>query len=310
MYNFGMPATTGSSVKVAPTICETAPTYSTSTTSVPTKSATERRPSITAPAQPLPSGSIFSTSMAPAAGSTSAVPRAMAAPQLAPQAMQGNPYMMGGYGGMYPPAQPYMQQDAYMQMPMAMAGYAGVMNNASATRTEGPTWLDTAKLLNLGSLISPSEIVAAAPTSDGPVTTVMLRNIPLKYIRETLLADIDARGFTNGYDFFYLPIDFHTGNCVGYAFISFVDPALVARFRAVYDGLQLSPDSVKICAVSNAKAQGKLKNIEQYRNSSVMSMEDRYQPVVFENGVRQPFPPPTRSLKPVKPRARNAPGAA
>merc|ERR1719253_435850 len=179
------------------------------------------------------------------------------------------PYMM--------PSMPFYGQNPYA-MPMA-AGTEGMR-------------------LELGSLI-PTNV--AAP---GAVTTVMLRNIPLKYNREGLLADLDERGFTCSYDFFYLPIDFHTGNNVGYAFINFADEATVARFRSTYNGLQLSADSAKICEVSDAKAQGKLKNIEQYRNSSVMNMEDRYQPVVFENGVRTEFPPPTRSLKPVKPRAR------
>jgi hypothetical protein len=207
-----------------------------------------------------------------------------------------NPYMQMGMGmpqadGVMPMGMPFMQMPgAYMQAPMYTApGQAAGAN---------PMQLD------LGSLITTQAAAPASWNSSGPTTTVMLRNIPLKYNREALLADLDARGFACGYDFFYLPIDFHTGNCVGYAFINFIDESTVARFRSTYNGLQLSADSAKICEVSDAKAQGKLKNIEQYRNSSVMNMEDRYQPVVFENGVRTEFPPPTRSLKPVKPRAR------
>lgn len=118
-----------------------------------------------------------------------------------------------------------------------------------------------------------------APSAfDETATTVMLRNIPVKYTREMVLADLDVRGFHGTYDFFYLPIDFQTGNTVGYAFINFVNVAETLRFRSVYNGLQLSPDSAKICEVSDAKAQGKDKNVEQYRNSSVMAMEDKYHP--------------------------------
>eukprot|EP00928_Gymnodinium_smaydae_P043971 TRINITY_DN2936_c0_g1_i1.p1 TRINITY_DN2936_c0_g1~~TRINITY_DN2936_c0_g1_i1.p1 ORF type:complete len:435 (+),score=77.50 TRINITY_DN2936_c0_g1_i1:123-1427(+) len=146
--------------------------------------------------------------------------------------------------------------------------------------------------------------VAGLKPGEEPFTTVMLRNIPVKYNREMMLADMDARGFVGAYDFFYLPIDFQTGNTVGYAFVNFVTPTEAARFRATYNGLQLSPDSTKICEVSLAKAQGKAKNVEQYRNSSVMSMEERFKPLVFENGIRVAFPPPTRSLKPVKPRVK------
>merc|ERR1712176_1699464 len=134
--------------------------------------------------------------------------------------------------------------------------------------------------------VMPARILnTSTASSSGAVTTVMLRNIPLKYNREAMLADLDARGFSYTYDFFYLPIDFHTGNNVGYAFINFLDENTVLRFRETYDGLQLSADSAKICQISNAKAQGQWKNVEQYRNSSVMNMEDRYQPVIFENGV-------------------------
>jgi len=146
---------------------------------------------------------------------------------------------------------------------------------------------------------------SGSPSSDlDGMTTVMLRNIPVKYNREMVLTDLDQRGFRGCYDFFYLPIDFHTGNTVGYAFINFVTPTETERFRATYSGLKLSPDSPKICEVVVAKAQGKAKNVEQYRNSSVMSMDERFHPVIFENGVRQPFPGPTRVLKPVKPRAK------
>merc|ERR1712224_885133 len=43
--------------------------------------------------------------------------------------------------------------------------------------------------------------LAAAPEQE-EITTVMLRNIPLKYNRDMLLADLNARGFTGCYDFF------------------------------------------------------------------------------------------------------------
>jgi len=206
--------------------------------------------------------------------------------------------------------QPMMMQgqpgQMFMAPPVPMPILQPVPNQAVGANFT-MTGADSTMRLELGSLI-PSGGGGAMPIpsggSAGPITTVMLRNIPLKYNREALLEDLDSRGFACTYDFFYLPIDFHTGNNVGYAFINFIDEPTVARFISVYRGLQLSADSAKICEVADAKAQGKLKNIEQYRNSSVMSMEDRYQPVVFENGVRQPFPPPTRSLKPVKPRAR------
>jgi len=283
-YSFGFPGM----ALPQPTISETAPATKTYT-------------------MPAAAPSVISAATAPATAST--YPAAAQAQAAAAQAaFAANPYFAGGYGGfggmpgmggMCAFPGPGGVPMAYMPVPMPGMGMPYMM----PPTTYGATALATGEgtRLELGSLI-PTQARAA-----GAVTTIMLRNIPLKYTRETLLADLDARGFPMTYDFFYLPIDFHTGNNVGYAFINFLDEAIVVRFRATYNGLQLSADSAKICEVSDAKAQGKLKNVDQYRNSSVMSMEDRYQPVVFENGVRQLFPPPTRALKAVKPRARGAP---
>lgn len=151
---------------------------------------------------------------------------------------------------------------------------------------------------------------AAFPPADDsePITTIMLRNIPLKYTRQTLLSDMDARGFRNQYDFFYLPMDFERKCSVGYAFINFTSPDIVVRFKSIYQGLQLATDSAKVCEVGNAKVQGKQKNIQYYRNSSVMGMDEEYQPVIFENGVRVPFPRPTQTPKPFRPRGSGAGG--
>lgn len=133
------------------------------------------------------------------------------------------------------------------------------------------------------------------------ITTLMLRNIPVTFNRESLLADFDARGFRGKYDFFYLPIDFQTDNNLGYAFINLGTPIYAEQFRSTYQGLALAGDrSKKICAVAPATTQGRAANVEYYRNSNVMSMEDKYQPLVFENGVRAPFPSPTKAVKPIR----------
>merc|ERR1719356_1272141 len=142
----------------------------------------------------------------------------------------------------------------------------------------------------------------------GPVTTIMLRNIPQRYNRDLLLEDMDERGFAGAYDFFYLPIDFSTTHSVGYAFINFISEAELARFKSVYAGLKLSDESPKVCEICEAKVQGKAGNLEYYRNSTVMGMDEKYHPVVLENGIRQPFPKPTRPLGPVQRRPPRAGG--
>lgn len=276
----------------------------------------------TAPATTIPEmNTLLGTHVAPTMVSGSGSPKARVISTTVgtagtTPAFTSAPYnQLSGMSG-YAPQQQSQQQSSspyYFTMPpMQMQGPPVVgMTEGNVTSTmpftNGGANDPSTQRLELGSLLPGGGVSTSVPEPrPGMVTTVMLRNIPLKYNREALLGDMDNRGFAYTYDFFYLPIDFHTGNNVGYAFINFIDEETVTRFKGIYNNLQLSADSAKICQVSEAKAQGKLKNIEQYRNSSVMNMEDKYQPVVFENGVRKPFPPPTRTLKPVKPRARAA----
>lgn len=136
-------------------------------------------------------------------------------------------------------------------------------------------------------------------------TTLMFRNIPNKYTREMLLNEISEKGFYGKYDFFYLPIDFRNRCNVGYAFINFVSHIDAALFRESFQGRQLKAfNSAKICEVTVAKVQGKDANIEQYRNSAVMNMDEKYHPLVFEAEKRVRFPAPTVGLRPYRPRAQ------
>jgi len=138
--------------------------------------------------------------------------------------------------------------------------------------------------------------------------TLMLRNIPVTFDRMTLMADFDTRGFRGAYDFFYLPIDFQTGNNLGYAFVNLSELKQAQRFRSVYQGLALAADrSKKVCAVADATTQGRAANVDYYRNSPVMRMEDKYHPIVLRNGVPEPFPAPTKTVKAMRLRSRKLP---
>lgn len=186
-------------------------------------------------------------------------------------------------------------------MPMPIQGMPAVQTQAQAQAQAQP--------IRLSSLITTEKATTAPPAappavtgskSQEPVTTVMLRNIPQKYDRETLLDVLNQTGFAGSFDFFYLPIDFSTTNSVGYAFINFISEAELARFRAAYVGKKLSEESPKVCEVCDAHLQGKDKNVDFYRNSTVMSMHEKYHPLLFENGARVTFPKPTRPLGPVQ----------
>lgn len=142
---------------------------------------------------------------------------------------------------------------------------------------------------------------------DGPTTTVMLRNLPQYFTRATLLELIDKHGFHGSYDFVYLPTDFNSQAGLGYAFVNMITPADAEKFWAHFDNFSSwLTDSDKVCSLGWSRPhQGLNALIERYRNSPVMheSLPDECKPMVFVDGVRVPFPPPTRHVKWPRPRS-------
>lgn len=137
-------------------------------------------------------------------------------------------------------------------------------------------------------------------------TTVMLRNIPNNYTRQFFIELLDAEGFACQYDFIYLPTDFKSRANLGYAFVNLTFPAAAQRFMKTFNGFSnwILP-SKKVCSVSwSGPHQGLQAHLERYRNSTVMhqAVPDAYKPVVFQDGVRVPFPAPTKRLR--EPRIR------
>jgi len=132
-------------------------------------------------------------------------------------------------------------------------------------------------------------------------TTVMLKNLPNNYTREMLLDLIDSEGFVGKYDFFYLPIDFRTHAALGYAFINLVSPEDANVFFCCLNGFsRWSLPSYKVCQVAwSCPHQGFESHIARYRNSPLMhgAVPDLYRPVLFCDGLRIPFPPPTKRVK-------------
>ena len=98
------------------------------------------------------------------------------------------------------------------------------------------------------------------------------------------------------YDFFYLPIDFKNRCNVGYAFISFLDPAFVAPFVREFEGQRWNNfNSDKVCSISYARIQGKAAMISRFQNSSLLEKDDEYRPLLFysdgpNKGKPEPFP--------------------
>lgn len=132
-------------------------------------------------------------------------------------------------------------------------------------------------------------------------TTLMMRNVPYMWTREKLLTLLDSKGFATSYDFVYLPIDFETAHSRGYAFVSLADPSHVANFIEKFEGFcdWQCEACKKECHVCWSDTQTLQSNILRYQNSAIMdpSVPDDYKPIILKDGVRIPFPKPTRELR-------------
>jgi len=141
-------------------------------------------------------------------------------------------------------------------------------------------------------------------------TTVMIRNLPNNYTRVMLQEMLDNEGFAGVFDFLYLPTDFRNLAGFGYAFVNFTRHADAIRAKQHFqDFNRWKVPSRKVCdVVWSGSHQGLRAHVERYRNSPVMheNVPDEYKPVIFSNGVRAAFPPPTKTIRP--PRMRKDTG--
>jgi len=132
-------------------------------------------------------------------------------------------------------------------------------------------------------------------------TTLMLRNIPNDYTRDMLCELLDSQGFASRYDFMYVPIDFKRMAGLGYAFVNCTSQVAAEEMIAKIHGFRnWRFNSAKVCEVVwGEPLQGLQAHIDRYRNSPVMhgSVPDGCKPALFENGVRCPFPTPTKRIR-------------
>lgn len=133
-------------------------------------------------------------------------------------------------------------------------------------------------------------------------TTVMLRNLPNNYTRSMLLQHINEKGYAGLYDFFYLPIDFKSQACLGYAFINLHTPEDACALMNDFDGFAnwLIPTRKRCMVGWSNPHQGLRSNIERYQNSPVMHRDvpDAFKPCIFHSqGLRANFPPATKRLR-------------
>ena len=86
-------------------------------------------------------------------------------------------------------------------------------------------------------------------------TTVMIRNIPIKYTDQVLERELEQ--FEGKYDCLYMPFDYENGGNKGYAFLNLKSPYHVLLFYEVFNNkCWMFFDSKKICELNYANFQG------------------------------------------------------
>jgi len=133
-------------------------------------------------------------------------------------------------------------------------------------------------------------------------TTVMMRNLPNNYTRAMLLSMLEGEGFSALVTFLYLPMDFDRHANLGYAFVNLVDEMAANAFWQAFDGFsRWALPTAKVCQIRwSGPHQGHQAHVDRYKNSPVMhaSVPDEFKPMIFDNGFRISFPPPSRKLRP------------
>ncbi|KAL0923680.1 hypothetical protein M5K25_007751 [Dendrobium thyrsiflorum] len=147
---------------------------------------------------------------------------------------------------------------------------------------------------------SPQEAAFPPPVDsqfcEGAKSTVMIKNIPNKISRKQLLDLLDQHCRVQNqkinkedgsdtpsseFDFLYLPMDFISGNNLGYAFVNFTSSVAAKR---LYQDMHLMPwntfGSRKICEITHAKIQAKL--VKHFRRSLFTCSSTEYLPVYFQ----------------------------
>jgi len=145
----------------------------------------------------------------------------------------------------------------------------------------------------------------AARATGKALTTVIVRRIPRHFTRAHIIEMLERGGLRLSCDFLYLPVDFNSGDNLGFAFLNFITSgaAELCRDRFHREPAGISTDAILrdgLEVVWAVMQQGLKANIKRYRNNPVMhvTVPDEYKPALFCKGVRIPFPAPKRHIQP------------
>lgn len=124
--------------------------------------------------------------------------------------------------------------------------------------------------------------------TEGPFTTVMIRNIPTEYTQDELIVEVsEVMGSAQSFDFFYLPWDTQNDCNIGYVFVNFPDPgAAQSAVRAFSNYNFRLHDSKKVGKVSPAHIQGLENNLRHLQDRAVVLGNHPCSPIVMWKGQK------------------------
>lgn len=113
------------------------------------------------------------------------------------------------------------------------------------------------------------EVFGALGGELGGCTTVMMKQIPLKYTQRKLLREINDSGFAGQYDFLYLPMDARSHANRGFAFVNMRSAGVAEEFYKKFQGQFLRHFSAeRALVVLPADLQGFEENALQYATTA------------------------------------------
>lgn len=124
--------------------------------------------------------------------------------------------------------------------------------------------------------------------TDGPFTTVMIRNIPTEYKQDELILEVsEVMGSPQSFDFFYLPWDTQNDCNIGYVFVNFPDPGAAQMAVRAFSNYNFRlHDSKKVGKVSPAHIQGLENNLRHLQDRAVVLGNHPCSPIVMWKGQK------------------------